>query len=501
MEDTTDKEAEEPETKKRSGTLGRITSRLRRNKKQPEEEREVEEKEKPEVSAAALGTAGAAAGGVVVGEAAGRPKTDGADEVEDDDELVSSEEDEPVFDAHPAVIVPVIERSHGDAVSPVSHTGGQTDALGADLAAPRYSRPDLERHISTVETSEEDNDEFDDSDDDDDDVFGEPEKARNENELAERGRQNIGTMGHNDAHIIANRVGTAPVGESTDAPYETNERTDVTLPEKEEHYYGGDAAIVGGAGAVGVGAYETAKRDENALAPSTANPPKSDVANVPEPQKLETSAAAPSPTVKTGPDEQLQAQEPADKESKGIRGFFSKLTHRQSKPESEMAKPKTSSESKPTGRNVLKKNEPATAAGAGTAAVAGTEASEQPARHVGTDGPIGDDHRVSGLGSNGGDPKSTDGMSSSGADEDDVTRGRSSISDRMKDYAKAEFGLGSLDKGPHPKKSTTRNADDEDDHFEEARDHFDEGLAPPPAFAGQAKSESPVRGTRFREEV
>jgi hypothetical protein len=46
-----------------------------------------------------------------------------------------------------------------------------------------------------------------------------------------------------------------------------------------------------------------------------------------------------------------------------------------------------------------------------------------------------------------------------------------------------------------------RSDDDDSDQFEEARDHFDEGLAPRPNFAGQAKSSSPARETRFKEEV
>lgn len=38
------------------------------------------------------------------------------------------------------------------------------------------------------------------------------------------------------------------------------------------------------------------------------------------------------------------------------------------------------------------------------------------------------------------------------------------------------------------------------DEFEEARDNFDEGLAPPPTFpAGPAKSSSPVRDSKFHE--
>jgi hypothetical protein len=40
----------------------------------------------------------------------------------------------------------------------------------------------------------------------------------------------------------------------------------------------------------------------------------------------------------------------------------------------------------------------------------------------------------------------------------------------------------------------------DEDEFEEARDHFDETLAPPPTFGGQQKTQSPARETKFQEE-
>jgi len=50
--------------------------------------------------------------------------------------------------------------------------------------------------------------------------------------------------------------------------------------------------------------------------------------------------------------------------------------------------------------------------------------------------------------------------------------------------------------------SMSEDEDDDDDHqeFEEARDNFDEGLAPPPTFPA-AKSSSPVRDSKFRESI
>ncbi|GAB7349684.1 hypothetical protein MBLNU459_g0355t1 [Dothideomycetes sp. NU459] len=56
-------------------------------------------------------------------------------------------------------------------------------------------------------------------------------------------------------------------------------------------------------------------------------------------------------------------------------------------------------------------------------------------------------------------------------------------------------------RGRSGKTSTEPGAvtDNDEDEFEEARDHFDESLAPPPTFGGQAKTTSPVRETKFSE--
>jgi hypothetical protein len=84
---------------------------------------------------------------------------------------------------------------------------------------------------------------------------------------------------------------------------------------------------------------------------------------------------------------------------------------------------------------------------------------------------------------------------SSGLDEDDLLDGRTGRMARAEKTKPADVeGLTATGKG-------VRSDDDESDQFEEARDHFDEGLAPRPSFGGQAKSASPARGTRFKEEV
>jgi len=82
-------------------------------------------------------------------------------------------------------------------------------------------------------------------------------------------------------------------------------------------------------------------------------------------------------------------------------------------------------------------------------------------------------------------------------DVDDVSSISSSGKEEENVGSMLSRGLG-FGKG----KKTARDEDaDTDDEFEEARDNFDESLAPPPSFGGQAKSSSPVRETKFVEEL
>jgi hypothetical protein len=91
-------------------------------------------------------------------------------------------------------------------------------------------------------------------------------------------------------------------------------------------------------------------------------------------------------------------------------------------------------------------------------------------------------------------------LSFSGLDEDDLQDGRTGRMTRALGSKKTKTtdtkGLSTTGAG-----QGIRSDDDDSDQFEEARDHFDEGLAPRPNFAGQAKSSSPARETRFKEEV
>jgi len=66
---------------------------------------------------------------------------------------------------------------------------------------------------------------------------------------------------------------------------------------------------------------------------------------------------------------------------------------------------------------------------------------------------------------------------------------------------------GKLKKERRPRKSGDSDVSslstgvlEEDDEFQEARDNFDETLAPPPTFSVE-KSSSPVRAAKFKEEI
>jgi hypothetical protein len=273
----------------------------------------------------------------------------------------------------------------------------------------------------------------------------------------------------------------------------------------------------------------------------------------PDSPHLLVTDAAPAPAIKTGPREAERRDEPqqSDKERKGIRGFFSKLKGK-SKADNKLHKepPKESTQRQNTTAPAKAESNqddiitPVTTTSAGLQAEGhapqqhiGTDGPigdvnkvgsyvdkttrEQPltSAHIGTDGPIGDSKHISGVG---GDPRSAspssfkryddelrdlDDVSSSGVDEDDYARGRGGrLAKRLgisRRKGKDKTTDGEEGKGGNLEREATKetSTSGDGDQFEEARDHFDESLAPPPAFAGQAKSESPVRGTRFQEQL
>jgi len=255
-------------------------------------------------------------------------------------------------------------------------------------------------------------------------------------------------------------------------------------------------------------------------------------------------ATAPSPSQKTE-HAKLTKSAPttadSEKERKGgLRGLLGKFGSRKSKDETKRSDPKSVSKSESVPYEEHKEAEKPVA---GTTAAA-AKASEIPRTEgvtntgvpstvlppVETGPKFGEDHVDSTTGNaaaaaankepaavepdspssfkrNEVDPVDPDDVSSSGADEDDLQRGRG----RGGRSIARKLGFGGsrtykTDKQPGkltPLKSAAadRQGSEDNETFEEARDKFDENLAPPPAFAGQAKSESPVRETRFQEQL
>lgn len=187
------------------------------------------------------------------------------------------------------------------------------------------------------------------------------------------------------------------------------------------------------------------------------------------------------------------------KETKRSRGFFSRFRNRSSKAERQPG-----SLSGTSGKPTAAAAETTTAVPATAAATSSTSdpravspSSFTRRRHSSSDDGVATPRKSS---------LSLSDVSSlsSGLDEDDFQEGRTG---RMARAEKKKVAIADAD-GDDGVATTTatagkgvRSDEDESDQFEEARDHFDEGLAPRPSFGGQAKSASPARETKFKEEV
>ena len=240
----------------------------------------------------------------------------------------------------------------------------------------------------------------------------------------------------------------------------------------------------------------------------------------PESRAAIAESSATPPTVKTGPrdDAPTTSQKENKDKDKGVRGFFRKLTGRQ---ENKLQKSKgravsgTSSDksekafqggAKYTDAKADTKDKDDTITPVTTTSAGKAGDDNVTPEHVGTDGAIGDSKHISGVEGNARasspssfkryehDLNDLDDVSSSGAEEEDLSRGRGGPLGRTLGLATGKEGES---KGLEPTQSRATG----DEQFEEARDTFDESLAPPPAFAGQAKTESPSRETRFREQL
>jgi hypothetical protein len=277
--------------------------------------------------------------------------------------------------------------------------------------------PDLERHISQIPESD------DGSDTDSTEDWNEDRKP-------------VGGFKSDHAHVVADRVATAPVTENPAAtaadPLPTSTLTDETL----------------------------SRLDEQRAEPPKDLPKETTAVTVPEPGVAAT--AAPKVTSPTSEDS-------FDKKEKGVRGFLHKLRHRRGDSDATSASVAKSPDAVPE------------AAGARTI----------PPVDVG--------------------PQFTQADSS----DDDDDRGRKGSRSTNKLQKKMGFGNSRTTKSKVGEEegrtsvatagtSNPRSSGGDNETFEEARDHFDESLAPPPAFGGQAKiaeGGSPSRGTKFSENL
>ncbi|KAI7703210.1 hypothetical protein KC353_g14248, partial [Hortaea werneckii] len=367
-----------------------------------------------------------------------------------------------------------------------------------------------------------------------------------------------GDLGKDEAHRVAERVGTAPVAD--DAVHETSDEKNETLPEKAEEKTTSPTV-----------APEKKDKDDE----------KDDKAEASKPEDVkETAASRPKETKEHK--EAMEASKKVmnenagnEKEKKGLRGFFKKLRHRESKSENEIrpksseapkkstpevkpaaaeAKPvsteapkETSSEAIPATEEPAQKTSDAqqtsdakpdsseaaekeptkngsvssevagtSAAGAGVGAAAaeqgkGSTDTELPASTQ----PSGSEPKVSPLNSDDnrsessfrrheGDLRDVDDVSSSGAEEEDLTRGRGGSGSGARVLAtgeKSEAAGKKSEEGNAPKVSLDRaDGEDDDDQFYESTDHFDSSTLAPPTFTA-SKSESPSRATKFKEDV
>ena len=434
--------------------------------------------------------AGVAALGAVV--AAGAVEMDRAKREEEDESSeissLSTTEDE-MDDDHDEL----------EGITSTEHTGAYNFAMPSPGVG---KKPDLMRHISTIESSSSSE-------------AGSPELTETDEE------ENIGRLEPRPTMIEetwvpapvhrveeeTSRDGPLVVGTSEAVSPEDRPEDKLQAPESPVSPIGPDDEVITHGNIVIVDTKENRENREAAplVVETSSSPPETPVT---------PSSAAPAPVVKTGPsNEEAKSTSTPEKEKDekgGIRGFFKKLKGK-SKAENKLTKerkssPSTSERSFQGGAKYTetKAKDDMTTPVATTAA--GQETQSQPAVHMGTDGPIGDRHLVSGQE---GDPraaspssferygeesKDLNDVSSSGADEDDVSRGRTGRTRLTKDKGKSRAYEEDLAR----QTTTTSNGDEQ---FEEARDHFDESLAPPPAFGGQPKTGSPVRETRFQEQL
>jgi hypothetical protein len=224
------------------------------------------------------------------------------------------------------------------------------------------------------------------------------------------------------------------------------------------------------------------------------------LAETPVDTPVDAPAAAPvDPVRESTASSRPDVEQEKAKETKRSRGFFSRFRNRNSKAERQPGSFSGTS-GKPTAGTTAAAGTttaaPAAAAATPSDARAASPSSFTRRRHSSSDDGVATPRKSS---------LSLSDVSSlsSGLDEDDFQEGRTgrmARAEKKKTAGVDADGVDGLTTTTNTGKGV-RSDEDESDQFEEARDHFDEGLAPRPSFGGQAKSASPARETKFKEEV
>jgi riboflavin biosynthesis pyrimidine reductase len=338
-----------------------------------------------------------------------------------------------------------------------------------DSAAPKTAKPNLERHITNIETSSESE-----SDTDEDRA----RKREKKQKSAILGGTNTVRSDDNEDFASANEA---------EAPF-------VIIPARTRSIGNAGVAPTTASTEATKSIDDTALPNENSSTVATKSIAERAVSS-PIEAPIETPVSVPvsaprESTASSRPDvEKEKAQE-----SKRSRGFFSMFKNRQS---SKAAERQPGSFSGTSGKSAVAKETTTTVPAATAMAGSSDPRAVSPSsfnRHGSTDSD------VPAKGKKPLDLSDVSSLSSSGLDEDDLQDGRTGRMTRPLGSKKTKTidaqGLPTTGAG-----QGIRSDDDDSDQFEEARDHFDEGLAPHPSFGGQAKSSSPARETRFKEEV
>jgi hypothetical protein len=352
-----------------------------------------------------------------------------------------------------------------------SRTSADVEVLGAPISSANSkdssvlkNKPNLERYLTNIETSSES------SSDDEDTRVRKREKRQKSGLLSasKTGNDEVTTSDEPETPVVA---AVSPIDypaenastratKSMDIDGATATTSDLPLTD--------EAEIIA---------------DRAVAAPVDAPRHLATVIPADEPRESTTNDSIAAPresTASSHPDiEQEKAQE-----AKSIRGFFSKLRNRAASKPTER-QPGSFGGGKP---NKTDKDAVLPAATSSDARPASASSFDR-YRASAEDSPTRGRKKSADL--------SSLSSASSGLVEDDFVEGRTG---RM---ARAEkgTGLGAPITTTQKTRKGVRSDDDDSDQFEEARDHFDEGLAPKPNFAGQAKSASPARETKFHEEV